>query len=81
MTWHPPDLPEHQSTKVYRQRDDANKPHAHKSNRRDVVEIELMRRHFDSDMSEREWMQLCNKHCGYIYDNGHLPKEGKSESK
>lgn len=79
MTWTPPELPKHESTKVYRQRDDANKPHAHKANRRDLVEIELMREHWHDDMSEDEWMSLCTKHAGAIYQNQKTRERWRNE--
>lgn len=78
MTWHPPKLPEHLHTRKVR--DDANKPHAHKANRRDIVEIELMRQHWNDDMTEAEWLHLCTKYAGAIYQNQKTRERLKNES-
>jgi len=71
MSWHAPSLPQHAPITIYHGgHDDKGIPHEHKCNRRDVKEIALMREHFNSDMSEAEWMRLCNQKCGFIYEKG-----------
>jgi len=71
MTWRAPSLPTHAPITIYRGgRDDAGKPHDYKANCRDVREIELMRSHWDTDMSDDEWLALCNRFAGRTRKNG-----------
>lgn len=71
MSWHAPQLPLHAPITIYRGgRDDKGKSHAYKANSRDVLEIQLMRSHWGEDMTDDEWLDLCNRFAGRTRKNG-----------
>ena len=49
-------------------------PYDWKCNSRDRKEIALMHKHFDEDLTEAEWMRLCNRVVGLCYDKKGKPK-------
>lgn len=50
-------------------------PYDWKSNERDRKEIALINAHMDDNLTESEWMQLCNRFAGFYYDK--IPKGQK----